>query len=334
MFIQAPFRAFATYYPESIYVVEADCDRPNEGDFLGSWLKPEVTIWIDSSRTHSQHFDYLVESGLFPNVDSAIAYEFGRFVKYTSKLVMANGDNELVLQQTRDILAKIQLLSISELRSYEPTLTHTTFRTDSRTLNVPALLPREFFYALGAVTKLMDYLQLPLDENFSQFALPPGRSSVLAGQQGTTIIDSSYNANLASDKAILEMVDGLRLRNLWVVLGDFTEQGKEEAEEHAGLAELLKQVEFEKLILVGPRLARFTYPELPENLQKKTVLFERPLSALHHIQSSLRGGEALLFKGARFLEGVIEHILQDPKDSARLCRREEIWQIRRKQWGL
>jgi hypothetical protein len=48
----------------------------------------------------------------------------------------------------------------------------------------------------------------------------------------------------------------------------------------------------------------------------------------------LQGGETILFKGARFMEGVIENLLVDKKDAAKLVRREKIWEIRRKQWGF
>jgi hypothetical protein len=48
----------------------------------------------------------------------------------------------------------------------------------------------------------------------------------------------------------------------------------------------------------------------------------------------MQGGEVVLFKGARFLEGVIENLLADPQDAKYLCRRGNIWRKRRAEWGL
>src|SRR5260221_8136653 len=69
LFLAAPFTAFKKPYSENIYIVEADCDRSGEGKFLASFLKPEVTLWISSSRTHSMNFDHMVGKGKFSTVD-------------------------------------------------------------------------------------------------------------------------------------------------------------------------------------------------------------------------------------------------------------------------
>jgi len=43
LFLQAPFAIFKTLPKEKIYIVEADCDRPGEGKFLSSFIRPENT---------------------------------------------------------------------------------------------------------------------------------------------------------------------------------------------------------------------------------------------------------------------------------------------------
>ena len=47
LFLSAPVRAFRPRPQEKIYIVEADCDRPYEGKFLASFLKPDVVLWIN-----------------------------------------------------------------------------------------------------------------------------------------------------------------------------------------------------------------------------------------------------------------------------------------------
>src|SRR3989344_8801987 len=101
LFLFAPFKAFKAIPNEKIYIVEADCDRVGEGRFLASFLKPEITLWINSTLTHSSNFDYLVKNKCFPTVKETIAYEFGNFLKYTQKMAIVNGDSLLIQNQLR-----------------------------------------------------------------------------------------------------------------------------------------------------------------------------------------------------------------------------------------
>ncbi len=109
-----------------------------------------------------------------------------------------------------------------------------------------------------------------------------------------------------------------------------TELGQEEAMEHKKLGEILSKTDFDKIILMGPRTQKYTYPEL----SKSTQSFLTPVEVLKYLQTNITGGETILFKGARFLEGVIAQLLADKADIAKLPRREKIWELRRQQWGL
>ena len=57
LFLLAPFKFFNTTPKEKIYVVETDCDRTGEGKFLAEFLKPDIVIWTNVSRTHAAGFD-------------------------------------------------------------------------------------------------------------------------------------------------------------------------------------------------------------------------------------------------------------------------------------
>src|SRR3989344_7613412 len=83
LFFKTPFYAFKKSPREKLYVVEADCDRPGEGKFLAEFLRPEVTLWVSISKTHSMNFDELVTTGIFKTIEDAIAHEFGYFIEYT-----------------------------------------------------------------------------------------------------------------------------------------------------------------------------------------------------------------------------------------------------------
>ena len=112
-------------------------------------------------------------------------------------------------------------------------------------------------------------------------------------------------------------------------MGDMIELGNEEKEEHEKLADIISLMKLNKIILVGPRLLKYAKPKI-----KIAESFIMPKDALDYLQKNLKGGKVVLFKGARFLEGIIEHLLADKNDAKKLVRREKVWQERRKKWGL
>lgn len=322
LFLLAPLNAFQKVHTKNLYVVEADCDRPYEGKFLATLLKPEVTIWLSSTKTHSGNFPQPVEQ--------TIAYEFGYFLENTSRLVIINKDSQLIKKQLPRTKAAIETISLRGSQSYQIFASRTKFKIRGKEYSFKFLLPKEAFYQIEALLKILDYLNIPLDTSFKNFNLPPGRSSLFKGIKNTTILDSSYNADLGSMKVMLKMFDQIPTSKKWVVLGDMIELGQEEEKEHQNLAKLIDQINADNIILIGPRLSKYTFPKLKSTTQK----FEGPKEALDYVKNNIKGGEVILFKGARFLEGIIEHLLKNKNDINKLCRREEIWQIRRAQWGL
>lgn len=354
LFIKAPFQVFNKLPEEKIYIVEADCDRPGEGKFLASFLKPDVVLWLSSAKTHSMNFEQLIskrhpersegsqsnraedssstsQNDIFENVEQAIAYEFGYFLEYCRELSIINGDSNLITEQVSRTKRKIERVGSKNLQKYNFDSNGTAFEIDNANYRFKYLLPKETAIAIEACKKLIRHLGLPFDKSFSNFKMPPGRGSLFRGIKNTTIIDSSYNSNLSSAKTILISFAELKSDKKWLVIGDMLEQGEHEKEEHEKLALIINNYKFEKIILMGPRVGKYTFPLIDG---KDKITFLGPKETLDYIESHIKGGEMILFKGARFMEGVIEHLLQDKVDVLLLARREKVWEIRRKKWGL
>lgn len=325
LFLLAPFKAFKAPSKQKIYVVEADCDRPKEGKFLASLLKPEVVIWLSVSKTHSVNFNSLDE----------IAFEFGFFLEYCKKQAIINGDNNLILKQlNRTRVTTNKIRQQSYLNDYQVLPAGTKFKIDGKKYSFKFLLPQDTFYSILATKLLLDYMNANFDNSFEKFIIPPGRSSIFKGIKDTTIIDSGYNATPASMNAALKMYKAYPAKAKWAVLSDMVELGKEEAVEHTKLARLIADCQLDKVILMGPRMIEYTLPKLKQIAPENIESFLTPLEVLNYLRANIAGEETLFFKGARFLEGIIEHLLQNKSDSAKLCRREKVWQKRRQQWGL
>ena len=119
----------------------------------------------------------------------------------------------------------------------------------------------------------------------------------------------------------------------WLIIGDIVDQGSMEDQEHKKLAKMIAEVKPEKVVLVGRRTKQYTAPEL-KKLGVSAVATLDPHKALSYIEKRITGKETLIFKGSQYLEWIIEHLLADPADAKKLCRRDKAAMRRRKNWGL
>ncbi len=337
LFLKAPFTVLSDVPKARLYIAEADADRPGEARFLGQLLHPKVTLWVNSLHTHTTAFDSLVSSGKFRSVEEAVAYEYGHLLAATSDLVVMDGDIELMVKQKSRTTAKVVEVRLSELKEYTLKVDKTRFRFDKRQYTLPAAVPKATYYQVAMTDAVLSYLNATPDLVYERFELPPGRSSLFTGVKGTTLIDSTYNnSNIDSLGAIIEMFDIYPAHKKWLVIGDMLEQGKDEAREHQKVANMLASTHFDKILFVGKRVRAHTVPALSASLKERTkiLVFKSPTEVKEYLQAELSGQETVLFKGAGFLEGVVESLLVNKADAAKLVRRERIYQKKRAAWGM
>ncbi len=340
--LTAPFKSLSQYSDKKIYVVEADCDRPGEGKFLSKLLNPEVVAWISLSKTHSVNYDHLITQKEFNNIEDAIAYEFGHFIEKSTSLSLIVGESKPMKDQLKRSKSQVVEISIDKLKSYNLNIDGTHFSVIGDEYHFKDLLPKEVFYSLEMTRLITQYLNLPFDSTFSQLKLPTGRTSLYQGIKNTTLIDSSYNANLSSMSAILEMFQLLPSDNKWLVLGDMKELGRQEQDEHEKLASLICKVQPKKVLLLGPAITKYTYPHLLKLLEESpkvnlnVIAFASHKELLTFLLDNIKGNETILFKASQSLvfEGFIKHILNNPQDVQKLPRQEISWTEYKAKRGL
>ena len=103
LFLTVPIRSLFFKHTEEFYVVEIDGERPHETEFLASWLRPEVTLWISLGRSHAVQFEHQVENGEFEDLDRAITHEFAMLPQYTQKKIYIDGDIYLMTKALEKI---------------------------------------------------------------------------------------------------------------------------------------------------------------------------------------------------------------------------------------
>lgn len=333
LIFQAPLRSLYYRRQGEFYVVEIDGERPRETEFLATWLRPEVTLWVSLGLSHAVQFEQEVQSGKFASLDQAIAHEFATLPANTTKEVYIDADSDLMREATRKIATTVREFSRAKLQRYNVYPTRTDFVFDSVSFHFAQPQPKDLAIQLLMLEALVAYLNLPLKTDFSNMPVPPGRSSFFPGKNGLKIIDSSYNAHLISMESVLEMVKNLHAGHKWLVIGDIVDQGTLEGEEHRKLADMIAATNPEMVILVGRRTKAYTAPRLRElGVDTRTTL--DPHKALKFIEEHTSGDETLIFKGSQYLEWIIEQLLEDPADAEKLPRREPAAVKRREKRGL
>lgn len=345
LFLAVPIKSFFYKHKEEFYVVEIDGERPHEAEFLASWLRPEVTLWVSLGLSHVCQFEQQVKDGLFSSLDKAITHEFAMLPQYTQKLVIIDGEVDLMNRALDSIkqknLTKATVIKCSKdaVKTYKVEPNHTSFVLQgtadgvSHEYEFNRPMSKDIAIQLTMLETLVNYLEVMPRYDFSNLKLAPGRNSYFDGKNGLKIIDSSYNAHLISVKSILEMYKAMHVQHKWLIIGDIVDQGSIEGQEHAKLADEIIKVKPEQVILIGRRTKKYTAPILKEaGLNIYTTL--DPREALKFLEQNLTGQETLLFKGSQYLEWLIEKLLKDPEEAKYLPRREKAAIKRRQKRGL
>ena len=345
LFLAVPLKSLFYKHQEEFYVVEIDGERPHEAEFLASWLKPEVTLWISLGLSHAVQFEQQVKDGLFSSLDKAITHEFAMLPQYTQKLVIIDGEVDLMNRALDSIkqknLTKATVIKCSKdaVKTYKVEPNHTSFilqGTEDGVLHEYEFdrpMSKDIAIQLTMLETLVNYLEVMPRYDFSNLKLAPGRNSYFDGKNGLKIIDSSYNAHLISVQSLLEMYKAMHVPHKWLIIGDIVDQGSIEGQEHAKLADEIIKVKPEQVILIGRRTKKYTAPILEKaGLNIYTTL--DPREALKFLEQNLTGQETLLFKGSQYLEWLIEKLLKNPEEAKYLPRREKAAIKRRQKRGL
>ncbi|RNM15958.1 UDP-N-acetylmuramoyl-tripeptide--D-alanyl-D-alanine ligase [Nocardioides pocheonensis] len=145
--------------------------------------------------------------------------------------------------------------------------------------------------------------------------LSPWRMELRERADGLVVINDAYNANPHSMRAALETLSGIGRRTgrrTVAVLGEMRELGAASAEEHRALGRLVRDLEIDRLVVVGEGAREITSGN--ESAQFHGSVPE----ALAAVRKNVRGSEVVLVKASRAagLEQVAQGLLTDSGDNS------------------
>jgi len=165
-------------------------------------------------------------------------------------------------------------------------------------------------------------------EGVAHYVPPPGRSRLLAGIRGSTLIDDSYNASPASVYESLTALSRLSAAKRRIaVLGDMLELGRYSVEEHERIGAIApKSVDL--LVTVGIRAKALAKAAREAGLKEDQVLeFVDSHEAARELAAMVTEGDVVLIKGSQGIrtERIVARLLLDPDDKGKLVRQEKEW---------
>lgn len=186
------------------------------------------------------------------------------------------------------------------------------YNGEQRRLRLPLLGKHSVHTALAAAAIGLlcdlswDEIEAGLKDRAAQVRLV-----VLAGLNGSTIIDDSYNASAVSSVAALDLLEDTTVagRKL-AVLGDMLELGTFEEEAHRIVGRRAAMVA-EKLVVVGPLAQTIGQEAIANGLPAEQVLFAGGKDeVVEWLKRELQPGDHLLIKASRGagLEEIVERV--------------------------
>ncbi len=169
-------------------------------------------------------------------------------------------------------------------------------------------------------------------KNLKPFA---GRMQILSGQNGSTLIDDTYNASPSAVAAALDVLRDAKATQRIAILGSMNEMGDVSQSVHEDVGRLCDPKWLDLLVTVGRDAHDYLAPTA-QAAGCRVESFLNPREAGELVKDKLTSGSVVLVKGSQFgvyTEEALKVLLKNPKDAEKLVRQSSQWmKIKRRQF--
>lgn len=317
---------FAVSYPAWL-VLEIGADTPGDIARTVAWLQLDVAVIGKIGRTpvHVEHFD---------SVDQLVQ-EKHTLIKGLKKdgtaVIFADDENapELVVAGHEKITFGIHDADVvgSDYKIIyndnvpEGISFKISHKGVSENIELIGVLGRQHMYPFlaGFAVGVVEGLTLSdMKEAVKEHVFEAGRVRILKGQEGSLLIDDSYNSSPIAVQAVLQTLSSLDISGKKIaILGDMTELGDLTTMAHKEISELARK-SADIFISVGPRFAHLASDKH----------FATSADAIEYVKSIVGAGNVVLVKGSQAMR--MEHITkallaQNESADNLLVRQEKVW---------
>jgi len=286
-------------------VIEMGANHPGEIAYLVSIAKPDVAIITNAADAHLEGFGSLegvakAKGEIYTGLSSdgiAIVNADDRFAALWRDLIKPRQKFEFGLENDCDVSAE-----------FKPTVNgnETIVKTNKKEIKIslPLLGKHNVMNALAATAAALAANVAPdiIKQGLENMQAVPGRLQAKHGVHGSRVIDDTYNANPASVKAAIGVLQGFA-GDHFLALGDMGELGRGEEELHRQVGQEARQQGVDRLYTLG-ELAKYAAHEFGEHAYS----FDAHESMVAALNKDLHKEATLLVKGSRrmHMERVVE----------------------------
>jgi UDP-N-acetylmuramoyl-tripeptide--D-alanyl-D-alanine ligase len=317
-------------YPYDVVVVELGTDAPGQLEKF-TYLEPDLTILTAIADEHMSQFktikavaaEELVPLGYSKrsllNVDD-IPAKYQPKEEHTSYGLLNTADYGVATRQERNLQSQKLAFQLPAGKTLSA--------------DVAALGSQGAKIALAAVA-VADMLGLSLAEIKKGLgAITPvaGRMQILAGKQGTLIIDDTYNASPVAVEAALDVLYATEANQRIAILGSMNELGVDSARLHSEVGGYCNPKKLDLVVTIGREAAENLAP-VAKNQGCAVQTFMNPYEAGEYVRHHLKTGAVVLAKGSQngvFAEEAIKVLLANASQSRKLVRQSDYWLERKK----
>lgn len=239
------------YKDEDVMILEMGMNHLGEISYLTNIAKPDIAVITNVGTAH------IGELGSRENILKA-KMEIVEGLKDTGTLII-NGDNDMLatVNNVEYDVKKVGIECDSALKIKDLVLneTYSTFTlTLDKEYDVYVPVAGSHF-VLNALIAIQTGLCLGIDidaciEGVKSFTLTKNRNDIIRLRNDIQLIDGTYNANVDSMKASIDVLGGYNTRKI-AVLADMLELGEYEEELHREVGNHLNKKNIDMLVTVG-----------------------------------------------------------------------------------
>ena len=312
-------------FPYDVVVVEIGTDAPGQLKKF-KYLKPDLTVLTAIADEHMAQFKTLkavaaeeltalkFSDRLLLNIDD-IPQEYLPEAVYSSYSLEQPADYVVVKREMKNLQGQKMAIIMPEGRQL--------------VADVAALGSQgaKIVLAAAAVADMCGLSLADIKKGLQAITPVSGRMQVLAGAQGSIIIDDTYNASPVAVEAALDVLYATETKQRIAILGSMNELGDDSATLHSEIGGYCNPKKLDLIVTIGHEAAEYLAP-VAENQGCHVKKFTNPYEAGEFVRHQLKPGAVVLAKGSQngvFAEEAVKLLLANATQSRKLVRQSDYW---------
>jgi len=331
--IQSEWQIYS--YPYDVIVLELGTDHPGEIPLYLRYLSPDIGVLTALTPEHMENFpdgldQVAVEELTLASASKIFLANLDEIpAKYRRKYIDAHPHHHYYgLDKTAEY--GFEMISTDPQTGTSGQLIHAGHKViEDLKIGLFGAHSMKAAVAAYAVGDLLGLSKHQIEAGLAKLQPVAGRMNPLAGLNGATIIDDTYNSSPdAAIAALASISDAAVSGRRIAILGSMNELGSDSPGYHEQVGEAAAGVDL--LITIGAVATQHLGPAAVRAGLDPTRFMPAisPYAAGEHVKLLLSPGDIVLVKGSQngvFAEEAVKILLADPSDAGKLVRQSPAW---------